>query len=152
MNILKCSCAKNWGDVAPLMLRVGVGIIFMLHGWMKFGGMDGVVGMLSSMGVPAAAAFAWIITILELVGGIALIIGAFTHWMGKLLALEMLIAVLLVCFTKGLFDQQAFLLFAAAFSLMISGAGRWSVDAWLFKSCCGKCADVVCPEHGVVMK
>lgn len=148
MNILKCSCVKSWSEVAPFMLRIAAGVIFVLHGWMKFGGMEGVVGMLSSFGVPAAATFAWVIAILEFVGGIALIFGAITHWVSKLLALEMLIAVLLVYFNKGLFDQQAFLLFASAFSLMVTGAGKWSVDAWMMHACCGKCEGGVCPEHG----
>lgn len=148
MNMLRCACAKKWEDVAPLMLRVAAGIIFVLHGWMKFGGIDGVTGMLTGMGVPGAVTFAWVITILEFVGGIALILGAITHWVSKLLALEMLIAVILVYCNKGVFDQPAFMLFAATFSLMVTGAGKWSLDEWMLHSCCGKCVDGVCPEHG----
>ena len=148
MKMLKCECAKCWTDAAPLVLRVGAGIIFILHGWMKFGGIDGVTGMLSSMGVPGAMTFAWIITLLEFVGGIALILGAMTHWVSKLLALEMLIAVILVWCNKGVFDQPALLLFAMTFSLMVTGAGKWSLDEWMMESCCGKCVNGVCPEHG----
>lgn len=154
MKMLKCECAKCWGDVAPLVLRIAAGVIFTLHGWMKFGGIDGVTGMLTGMGVPGAMTFAWVITILELVGGLALILGVVTHWVSKLLMIEMLVAVLLMYFNKGVFDQMAFLLFTVTFSLMVTGAGKWSLDEWMFKSCCGKCVDGVCPEHGggAVMK
>ncbi len=148
MNILKCSCVKNFGDLAPLVLRIAAGIIFILHGWTKLGAMNNVVEMLSFLNIPSPEVFAWVITILEVAGGIALILGLLTHWASKLLAIEMLIAVLLVGASKGIFDQPAFMLFAIAFSLMITGAGKWSLDEWVMKPCCGKCVDGICPEHG----
>lgn len=148
MNLLKCSCAKSWGDAAPFVLRFVTGLLFLLHGWMKFGDMNSTVGMLSSLRVPAPELLAWVITVLEVVGGIALIFGAMTHWVAKFLAFEMLIAFILMSCVKGIFDQSALLLFAAAFSLMVTGAGKWSLDEWMLKTCCGKCVNGVCSEHG----
>jgi putative oxidoreductase len=148
MNILKCSCAKNWGDAAPLVLRIVAGLIFILHGMQKTADVSMFSGFLSALSVPAPSFFAWVVIVLEVGGGLALIFGFLTHWISKLLMVEMLVAVLLMYFVKGVFDQPALVLFAAAFSLMITGAGKWSVDTWMFKSCCGKCEDGVCPEHG----
>jgi len=128
MNIFKCSCADKWGETAPLILRIATGLIFFLHGWMKLANVSGVAGMLTGLSVPVAGLFAWIITLLEVGGGIALIFGVATHWISKLLAFEMLVAVLLMYASKGNFDQTAFLLFASSFSLMVSGAGKWGCD------------------------
>lgn len=63
-----------------------------------------------------------------MVGVIALILSAMTHWVSKLLAFEMLVAVTLMYFKNGMFDHLAPILFAAAFSLMITGAGKYSLD------------------------
>ncbi len=152
MNILKCSCAKNWGDLAPLALRIVAGLIFLMHGLQKAVDVPLFGGFLSTTIIPAPQFFAWFVVLLEIVGGIALILGFLTHWVSKLLTLQMIVAIFLVHISSGFFAPKgyefALLLAVAAFSLMITGAGKWSVDEWLIKSCCGKCVDGVCPEHG----
>lgn len=156
MNILKCACAKNWGDAAPLVLRVVTGLVFLLHGLQKVavdGGVPLFGGFLGAVSVPAPLFFAWVIVLLEVVGGAAIILGFLTHWVSKFFMIEMLVAILLVHISKGFFVQTggyelALLLFAATFSLVVTGAGKWSVDKWLVDSCCGKCEGGVCPEHG----
>jgi putative oxidoreductase len=54
--------------------------------------------MLSGLGFPAAALFAWIVAIVELVGGAALIIGAFSQIVAIPLAIIMLVSSLLRLF------------------------------------------------------
>lgn len=152
MNLLTCSCAKNWGDAAPLLLRIVAGLIFLMHGLMKTADVSMFGGFLSALHVPAPHFFAWAVVILEIAGGIALILGFLTHWASKLLSLLMIVAVLLVHVKNGFFVQNngyefALLLLAAVISLMITGAGKWSVDEWLLRSCCGKCLDGKCDEH-----
>lgn len=149
MKMFKCSCAKNWGDVAPLVLRVVAGIIFIMHGLQKTADVSMFGGFLGVLQVPSPMFFAWAVVILEIGGGIALILGFLTHWISKLFALEMLIAIFLVHLRSGFFSQAggyefALLLFAVALSLMITGAGRLSADEWLLKSCCGKCEGCAC--------
>lgn len=154
MNMLKCECAKDWGDVAPLVLRVVAGIIFLMHGLQKItGDVSMFSGMLNSLGVPAPEIFSWIVILLEIGGGLALIVGFMTHWISKFLMILMIVAVCLVHLNKGFFVQNggyefALLLLASVISLIITGAGRWSVDAWMTNSCCGKCADGTCTDHG----
>ncbi|MEK7636255.1 MAG: DoxX family protein [Patescibacteria group bacterium] len=133
-------CAEKWRDIAPLALRVVTGVLFMAHGYQKlteititkFG------GFLGSVGIPFPLFFAPVVTYVELIGGIMLIFGFMTHWVSKLLALIMLVAVVMVHLDKGVFVAKggyelALLLFVAVFSLMITGAGKWSVDYLLAK-------------------
>lgn len=59
-----------------LPLRLVVGFGFAYHGYAKLErGPEHFATILSAMGVPAAAAMAWLTTVLELVGGIALMLG-----------------------------------------------------------------------------
>jgi putative oxidoreductase len=153
MNMLKCECAKNWGDVAPLALRVVAGIIFFMHGLQKAtGDVSMFSGMLNSLGVPAPEIFSWIVILLEIGGGLALIVGFMTHWISKFLIILMVVAIFLVHIKNGFFGPKGYefplLLLTATVSLMITGAGKWSVDVWLADSCCGKCEGGVCGEHG----
>lgn len=153
MNILKCECAKTWGDVAPLVLRVVAGVIFLMHGLQKVtGDVSMFSGILNSLGVPAPEIFSWIVILLEIGGGLALIIGFMTHWISKFLMILMIVAIFLVHIKNGFFGPAGYefplLLLTSAVSLMITGAGRWSVDAWMMGSCCGKCAEGTCVDHG----
>jgi putative oxidoreductase len=62
---------------ALLVLRFGAGIIFLTHGWVKMLNLNGTMGMFAHMGLPG-----WlgaIAGLLELVGGVLLIVGLFTR-------------------------------------------------------------------------
>lgn len=134
-NILNCACGDRLATVAPLVLRVVTGLIFLMHGWQKFaGGLDGVTGFLGTLGFPAPAVFAVLLIAAEVIGGALLILGLFTHWVAKILAVVALIALLTAHVTKGFFVSEggyefALLLFAACVSVAITGAGRWSLDS-----------------------
>ncbi|MBU0750310.1 DoxX family protein [Patescibacteria group bacterium] len=137
-KLLNCSCSAKWGDAAPLVLRVVTGLIFTLHGWQKLqGGVEGVTGMLVQIGFPMATVFALILIAVELIGGIALILGAFTHWSAKLLVVVAFVALVTVHLQNGFFAQNGgyeyiLLILAATISLAITGAGKWSVDRMLW--------------------
>jgi putative oxidoreductase len=138
MKLLNCACADKWHPVAPLFLRVSLGAIFLTHGWQKFvGGVPGVAGFLGSLGFPAPEVFAVLLIAIEIVGGALLILGAYTHWVAKALAAVALIAIITVHFKNGFNGpggyEYVLLMLAAAVSLMITGAGKWSVDHALAK-------------------
>lgn len=64
-------------ELAPLVLRLLVGLVFVVHGWQKLtAGPSGFAGMLTGLGVGAPELTAWLVTIAELVGGALLLIGA----------------------------------------------------------------------------
>ncbi len=137
MKWLDCKCFKNAGEWAPLVLRLAVGVVFVAHGWQKWGGLTQFGGFLDSLGVPVPGFFAVVVMLVELVGGAMLIVGLFTHWAAKLLAINMLAAFFLVHATKGVFVENGgyelvLMLFAASVAVMILGAGKWSLDEkWL---------------------
>ena len=89
------------------------------------------------LGVPGASVVAPIVATLELVGGIALILGLLTRVFGALLAIDMLGALFLVHAPAGVFvgngGYELVLLFAgAALALALAGAGKISADNALF--------------------
>jgi putative oxidoreductase len=110
-----------------------------MHGWQKLQmGVPGVAGFLGSIGFPAPELFAVLLIAAELGGGILLIIGAYTHWVAKILAFVALVALLTVHVSKGFFVSEGgiefiLLLLAASISVMVTGAGKWSVDAKMKK-------------------
>lgn len=120
------------------LLRVVLGTTFLLHGWQKIDEwtLAGTQAAFAQMGVPAAQAAAPAVAVLELAGGILLLIGLGTRVVAALLALVMLGALVLVHLPAGFFAadggfELVLLLAAAAALFALAGAGRWSVDAVL---------------------
>ena len=78
---------------AALLLRVSMGILFILHGVylkaMVFG-MAGASGYFASLGLPGW--LAWIVTFYETIGGLMLILGVYTRWVAVLLGIHLLFA------------------------------------------------------------
>ncbi|MGN7201688.1 DoxX family protein [Arthrobacter sp. SAFR-044] len=120
-------------------LRIILGFLFAAHGWQKFNEwtIAGTQASFAKMGVPAADVVAPAIAVLELAGGIALILGILTRVVAALLVLDMLGALFLVHVQAGVFAanggyELVLLLAAASFALALTGAGRLSLDRALF--------------------
>ena len=127
---------------SPLALRIPVGIVFAAHGAQKlfgwFGGygLEGTGQFMASLGLGPGALMALLAGGAEFFGGLALLLGLFVRPAAAALAFTMLVAILAVHVDKGLFMattgyEFALVLLAASVSLLISGAGRASVDAAL---------------------
>lgn len=117
------------------ILRIVLGIAMAVHGWGKLsGGVDGVAGFFGSIGVPLPSLTAWLVTIIELVGGILLILGAATQIASLLIALVLLGAIVFARISGPFIDGGAIswekeaVFLAAAICLFLSGPGAWSVD------------------------
>src|SRR5687768_10608152 len=95
----------NWTDRGLLLLRIALGTVFVLHGWQKLFvfGPAGVTGVLASSGMPVPGLNAMLLIGVELVGGLALIAGAFTRITSVLIAFTMLVATVLVHLPNGYF-------------------------------------------------
>lgn len=124
---------------ARTILRVVTGFLFAAHGWQKFNEftIPGTQAAFVQMGVPAANLVAPVIATLELVGGVALILGMLTRVFAVLLALDMLGALFLVHAPAGIFAaaggyELVLILAAAALAVALVGAGRVSVDKAVF--------------------
>ena len=77
-------------DLAILVTRLGVGLVFVAHGWQKLtdSGLDRTAESFARLGVPASFS-AFYATFVELLGGAALIAGLAVPVAGVLLALDM---------------------------------------------------------------
>ncbi|MEO5778452.1 MULTISPECIES: DoxX family protein [Arthrobacter] len=124
---------------ARIILRVITGFLFAAHGWQKFNEFTiaGTQAAFAQMGVPAAQVAAPVVATLELVGGIALIVGVLTRVFAALLALNMLGALFLVHAPSGIFVEAGgfelvLILAAAALTVALVGAGRMSADRAIF--------------------
>jgi putative oxidoreductase len=122
-----------------LALRIFVGIIFAAHGaqklfgWFGGGGLDGTGQFFGSVGLNPGYLMALLAGLAEFFGGLALVVGLLVRPAAAALAFAMLVAIFSVHWTKGFFAagggyEYALALFAASLSLLLSGAGRFSVD------------------------
>lgn len=126
-----------------LVLRIGLGVIFFLHGaqklfgWFGGPGIQGGTAFFASLGIPAPDIMIWVVGILELFGGLMLIAGFLVRVFGALLAIDMLTATLLFHLPAGFFltaegregMEFTFILSLASLAVALSGAGAYSLDA-----------------------
>ena len=115
-------------DIITLIARIGLGAIFIAHGWQKFNEwtIAGTSDSFAQMGVPMADIAAPAATFIELIGGALLILGALTSLVGFLLAADVIGALIIVHLTPTPFvDQGGWELVAAlaAGALLIAAAG-----------------------------
>lgn len=138
-KFLELNYLNAWQDWAPLVLRVVTGVIFAFHGWQKLqGGLAGTTGLVQSLGFPMPELFAVLLIVAELGGGILLILGLLTRWAATFTAIVSLVALVLVHLPNGFSMatggyEYILLLLAASVSLMLSGAGKWSLDRVVWK-------------------
>ena len=124
---------------APLALRIPVGIILIAHGGQKlfglFGGygLDGTGQWMDSVGIHPGHLMALLAGSAEFFGGLALLFGLLVRPAAAVVAFTMLVAIFSVHISKGLFManngyEYALALLAVTVALLMSGAGRLSVD------------------------
>lgn len=123
----------RYAEYNPLLLRLALGIVMVAHGADKVGGVGGFAGFLDSMGVPVAIAFAWIVTIVELVGGLLILAGIFTRYVALLFAVNMAVATVLVHLPNGFFAgdggiELTLVLVLVSIALALVGPGPFSLE------------------------
>ena len=124
-------------NLAILLLRIGVGVIFIIAGWGKLTGIEGVQGFFGNIGIPMAGLMAWVVALVEFVGGIMILVGYKVEIPGILLAITMLVAI----FTVKMGGDGGFsgmrleiMLLLTSLALSIMGTGSYSLDDMLGKS------------------
>lgn len=128
-------------EIALLISRVLLGVILIAHGWDKFSitGLEGITGFFDSIGVPAASIAAPVVGAVELIGGIMILLGAFTRIVAVIVALVMLGAAVFAHISFGIFVanggwELVGAIGAGMLALFAVGAGAWSIDAVLEKN------------------
>ena len=124
----------SWG---PDPLRVGAGIIFIVHGYPKlFGpqpGPKGFAGHLQHMGFGSPMFWAYVVALAETVGGACLLVGFLTRLAALVLAIEFLVIILKVKWSKGFLSSKGgweydWALLTVLVSLLLTGPGRLALD------------------------
>jgi putative oxidoreductase len=99
MELLSRFPIARW---APIPLRLIVGYGFMEHGFSKLSrGPDTFTAILQSMGVPGPHFMAWSTILVELLGGLAVILGAFVPLVSLPMAAILLVAMFTVHLPYG---------------------------------------------------
>ena len=137
--------------IAPLMLRVPLGLIFMAHGSQKLLGLFGGKGLTATfagferdLGIPAI--FTLLAIIAEFGGGFGVLTGFLTRLSVAGISAVMLVAIYKIHWAHGFFLNMSCLpgrghgieynvaLLGIAMYLMIAGGGRWCLDRLVFRS------------------
>jgi putative oxidoreductase len=123
-----------WIDGIALV-RIMTGILLAFHGWQLFESVDmnGFADVLFNMSIPFPEAMAYTGKLIELTGGIFLILGLFTRPIATLLFVTFIFITFVVGEGKIFSDNQLPFLFALiSLMFLFTGAGRLSVDHILF--------------------
>jgi putative oxidoreductase len=137
---------------SPIPLRLIVGYGFMQHGFAKLSrGPDMFAGILQGMGVPAPHLMAWLTILTELLGGFAVLLGAFVTIVSVPMTAVLLVAMFKVHLPYGFSSikllsvtstgakfgpvgYEVILLYIACLAaLVIGGSGPFAIDGLVRK-------------------
>jgi putative oxidoreductase len=132
---------------APLPLRLIVGLGFMEHGFAKLSkGPDAFAAILHALAVPAPHFMAWVTIVTELLGGLAILLGAFVSLVSLPMAVVLLVAIFTVHLPYGFSSiklmavtpsgaqfgpvgyECSLLYFACLVALVLGGSGPLAID------------------------
>lgn len=127
-------------DIVILIARIAIGVTLLAHGWQKFftNGIGGTADGFEAMGVTAPTASAVFAAVVELVGGILIIVGLFTPVVAVLVVIDMLGAWWFVHKDAGTFfvdgggHELVLMLAAGAAIIGALVGGKFSLDRLLF--------------------
>lgn len=130
-----------------LIIRIVAGSIFVFQGVTKLSNMEGTVAFFASLGF--SAFLAWVVALIETIGGIAIILGYFSRFFSVLLAIIILVAIFKVKIGSGIQGAMADLtLLGMLVAILFSGCGRYSLCNWKHKGICDGCdKDCGCHPH-----
>lgn len=143
---------KGYQLWSPLFLRLVMGMGFLLHGFAKLQrGPEAFAKLLIFLNAPMPHFTAWLVTLTEIIGGIALITGLWVSFFSVPLAITMIVAMVTIHIHYGfsavktiginsqgpLFGPPGYeinlVYIAGLLSLIFTGAGIFSLDAWIVR-------------------
>lgn len=116
-------------DVGLLLIRIALGLGFVMHGTQKLQSMPGIIKFFGSLGLPPF--MAWLVALTETFGGIAILLGWYTQFAALAISAIMVVAIALVKLKKGYLGggyelELTYLLIALG--LAFAGPGKHSGD------------------------
>jgi len=137
---------------SPIALRAIVGYGFMQHGFAKLSrGPDAFAAILQQMGVPDPLFMAWLTIVIELLGGLAVLLGAFVRIVSLPMTAVLLVALFKVHLPYGFSSiklmavtatgakfgpvgYEVILLYIACLvTLVVGGSGPFAIDGLIAK-------------------
>ena len=147
INRLNQAFLARW---APIPLRLMVGYGFMQHGFAKLSkGPEAFAVVLHAIGVPAPHLMAWLTILIEVFGGLAVLLGAFIPLASLPMATVLLVAIFTVHLPYGFSSiklmsvtagraqfgppgyETALLYLACLAALVLGGSGPMAIDGYL---------------------
>lgn len=123
--------SSPWG---MLPIRIAVGLVFLMHGGQKLFvfGVAGTADIMMKLGIPLPTIAAVVVITVELLGGLAILLGVFARTAGALLAFEMVVAILVARIHGGFFAPYGFefelTLLMACLTFALAGPGAASFE------------------------
>lgn len=132
----------NLKPYGPLMVRLVLGVVFMAHGADKLfntfggGGIDATAEQFNELGLHPAHFHAIMAGISELGGGLLVLLGLATRAGALLIAGTMVVAILTVHLSGGLFARDGgfeypLVILGSALFLVANGGGALAIDRWI---------------------
>lgn len=129
----------HWSSYAALPLRIVLGVIFAVHGAQKLFGLFGGDGLartstvIASYGFEPGMFWAVVFGLVQLAGGVALLLGLLTRWTALALVVERLIVLSLVNIQAGFTAagggvEFSLVMVGALLTLACTGAQRYALD------------------------
>ena len=126
---------KKWEPLTLLLLRCGLALVFIYHGYPKlFGSTAKFVEAFQGIGLPPYVVY--VAGAIEFFGGVALALGLFTPVAGLVLLLDMGAAMWIYNFNEGIYAVREYelplVLGLASLAIAATGGGKFSLDHLIF--------------------
>lgn len=136
-------------NLGLFIVRLSLAITFLVAGIMKLADMQMTIGFFATAGL--GAFWAWVVAILEAVGGLFMLLGIYTAFSGIALAVIMVVAAILMLPTAGFLGiQMNIVLFLVSIGVALTGPGKWALSRYV-PGCnckCPTCTDGKCDCTG----
>jgi putative oxidoreductase len=119
--------------ISWLVIRVTIGFVLVMHGWPKvLPGPSSFALRYVQMGLSPGEVWAWADTLIEVVGGVAIILGLFTRFFAAAVAIQMAI-IMMVYLPNGFAwtnrGYEFVLMWGlVSFAIALRGGGPYSLD------------------------
>jgi putative oxidoreductase len=126
---------KTYPHLGLLTIRLVVGVLFFVHGFLKFsGGIENTIAFFETIGI--AGFLAYVVAVIELTGGVLMIFGIGTRFISMLFSMILIGALLTVKRSTGMLGgyELDIAILAMSVSLFLSGGGPYSLSNYLVRS------------------
>lgn len=125
------------------LIRLALATVFLAHGIGKFTMMDQTIMFFGSLGL--GAFWAYLVSLVEVLGGLMMLVGIGARIAGFALAIVMIFATLLVKIKMGYFASELdIVLLLSALGIAFAGTGKWSWRRHMGNCGCKSCNNGVC--------